>query len=74
MYDLINFKLITPKSQIKYTNQGFIFTPNDWDKYYLLPFQCVDDSTLLSFQYRLVQRILATNTFLHMIHYVDSNV
>jgi hypothetical protein len=73
MYDLINTKSITPKSQIKYTNQGFSFTQSDWEQYYMLPFQCVKDSTLLWFQYRLVQRILATNSFLHMIHYVDSN-
>ena len=65
MYALINFKSITPKSQIKYTNQGFIFTPSDWEQYYLLPFQCVKDSTLLWFQYRLVQRILGNNAFLH---------
>ena len=39
------------------------------EKYYLLPFKFLKDSALKWFQYR----ILVTNTFLHKIHYMQSN-
>ena len=44
-----------------------------WERFYSLPFRYIKDTTLLWFQYRLLHRSLGTNSFLHMIHYVDSN-
>jgi hypothetical protein len=73
LYEILNSKIIISKAQIKYANQGFIYEAKQWEQYYLIPFKCVKDSTLCWFQYRILHRILTTNTFLHMIHYIDSD-
>ena len=73
IYNLLNNKKIIPKAEIKYANEGFHFDSHMWEIFYILPFKCVKDTTLIWFQYRLLHRILATNSFLYMIHYVDSN-
>ena len=41
-------------------------------EYYAILFRCVKYKTLSWFQYKILQRILTTNTFLYMIHHVDS--
>jgi hypothetical protein len=73
MYNILNSKITTPKSQTKYASKGLVFDHLTWTKYYVLPFKCLKDTTLIWFQYRLLHRILATNTFLYMINYSDSN-
>ena len=42
--------------------------------FYTIPFHSVKDASLVWFQYRILHRILATNKFLHMIHYIDSDI
>ena len=71
IYKLLNFKSITPKTHIKYANEGFIIDDEEWKKYNSIPFKCLN--TTLAFQYRLINRIIATNTFLYKIHYVKAN-
>ena len=42
--------------------------------YITIPFQCLKDPTLLWFQYRILHRIITTNTFLYKIKYIESNI
>ena len=60
----LNNKIKTPKAQTIYADKGLIFYHRTWTNYYLIPFKCVKDTTLIWFQYRLLHRILGTNTFL----------
>ena len=73
IYKLLNYKSITPKAHIKYANEGFIIDDEKWKKYNSIPFKCLN-ITLAWFQYRLIHRIIATNTFLYKIHYVKANI
>ena len=36
IYKLLNYKSITPKSQIKYANEGFIIDDKEWKKYIIV--------------------------------------
>ena len=74
MYNVLDKKCIITKVQIKYKNQGSMFNSKVWDQYYKLPFQSIKDTSLLWFQYQIWHRMLATNTFLFMIHYADTNI
>ena len=71
--NVLNSKKLIPKSQKKYADKGLNIDTYIWGKYNILPFKCLKDTTILWFQYRPIHPILATNTFLHMIHYTDSN-
>jgi hypothetical protein len=73
MYKLLNYEAVTPTSQIRYRNQGFAFNSKEWEKYYIVPFICVKDTTLIWFQYRIIHQILTTNTFLYKIKYIETN-
>ena len=73
IYNVLNSKKLIPKSQKKYADKSLNIDIYIWEKYYILPFKYLKDTTIIWFQYRLIHRILATNTFLHMIHYIDSN-
>ena len=72
-YNILNTTNIIPTSQIKYASKSDTHDRHTSETFYCLPLKCVKDITLLWFQYRLLHRILAANTFLHMIHYVDSS-
>ena len=61
-YKLLNYKSITPKDHIKYANEGFIIDDEEWKTYNSIPFKCLN-TTLPWFQYRLIHRIIDTNTF-----------
>ena len=74
MYELLNTQTITPKAQLKYANEGFLYDTREWEMFYTIPFHSVKDASLVWFQYRILHRILATNKFLHMIHYIDSDI
>ena len=69
MYNIVNNKIKIPKAQTKYA--GLIFDHHMWTKYYLIHFKYTKDTTLLWFKYRLINKILGTNTFLHMINCID---
>lgn len=43
-----------------------------WEKVFMLPVKLTKDISLRWFQYRLIHRILPTNSFLHKLHLVDS--
>ena len=74
IYDTLNNRTITPKAQLKYAKEGFLYDTQEWEMFYTIPFHSVKDTSLAWFQYTILHRIVATNKFLHMIHYVDSNV
>ena len=65
---LIDRKASTPfKSQDKWKLAcGEINKDIEWNKAYILPFQCTKDTNLQSFQFKLLHRI-ATNDFLNKI-------
>ena len=66
MYSIWNNKIKKIlKAQTKYADKDLIFDHHNWTKYYLIPFKCVKDTALILCQYRLLHRILGTNTFLH---------
>lgn len=48
-------------------------TVTDWNLFYKLPFSITKDSCLLSFQVRIVHRILATNRLLTKMNIKDSD-
>ena len=64
---MLNYKSMIPNSHIKYANEGFTIDDEELKKYNSL------NTTLALYQYRLIHRIIATNTFLYKIHYVKSN-
>ena len=45
-----------------------------WSLVFKVPFTCTVDTKLRWFQFRLIHRILGTNSFLFKINKVDSNV
>ena len=63
-----------PTAQKKFTEKGFTIENNLWKKYYILPHKCSLDTSLQWLQFRIVHRILATNSFLFKIHLVDSDL
>ena len=46
---------------------------SEWQKLNIIPFKCIYETKLRWFQYRINQRILSTNTFLHKINISDSD-
>ena len=42
-----------------------------WRKIYGLPFNCVKETKIQCFQYKLLHRILPSNKFLYQIRYID---
>ena len=66
---LIDRKASTPfKSQDKWKLAcGEINKDIEWNKAYILPFQCTKDTNLQSFQFKLLHRRIATNDFLNKI-------
>ena len=61
-------------AQTKYSNVGYMLSAQEWRNVYKVPFQCLKDPTLLWFQYRILHRIITTNTFLYKIKYIESNI
>ena len=45
-----------------------------WGKHYIIPFKITKDTKLHWFQYRLINRILATNSYLKKIGYIQSDL
>ena len=73
-YNILSKSSVIPTSQIKYLEEGFMFTSSEWVKCYSLPFCSLKDPTLSWFQYQILHRIMPTNTFLHKIKLIDSNI
>lgn len=68
-YDLLEKKnYYKPRCEEKWENiLNTILGVDEWEKIHLLPFKCTKNIKLQWFQYRLQQRILATNKYLKMI-------
>ena len=68
---LIDRKLMTPfesQDKIKWKLVcGEIIKDIEWNKPYILPFQCMKDTNLQSFQFKFLHKIIATNDFLNKI-------
>ena len=63
----------TPNSQNAFSENGFQITNDMWKKYYTTPYKCTTDSSLQWLQYRILHRILATNSFLYKIKVTQSD-
>ena len=54
IYNVLNSKKLIPKSQKKYADKGLKVDSYIWEKYYILLFKCLKDTTIIWFQYRLI--------------------
>ena len=63
MYTILNEKNYVTKSQIKW-NLIFETVILSWTQIYNIPAKCCSNTKLHWFQYRILQRILATDDFL----------
>ena len=72
-YSILNYTSILPSSQIKWQIE-FQVTNLNWKRMYRLPFLLTVESKYKWFQYRINNRILATNSFLKKINIVDSDL
>ena len=62
-YLLAPFK--EPKSIVRWGSKlNVYFSRDDWKMFYLIPFNCTMDTKLRWFQYRILNRILTTNSFM----------
>ena len=48
-------------------------TDDEWTRYCLIPFQCSNDVRIRWFQYRILQRLIPTNSYLSTIKMIDSD-
>ena len=74
MYIIINKSTKIPTAQTKYSNLGNMLSAQEWRNVYNVPFQCLNDPTLLWFPYRILHIIITTNTCLYKIKYIESNI
>ena len=71
----ISSKKVVRKYLDKWENKMQInFNLCKWSLVFKVPFTCTVDTKLRWFQFRLIHRILGTNSFLFKINKVDSNV
>ena len=62
-----------PTAQRKWNNELLLPETFQWHKVYILPYKTTCDTNIRWFQYRLLQRILSTNTFLFKIGIAQNN-
>ena len=62
-----------PTSQNAYLNKGFHIDNETWKNYYILPFKCTTDTSLQWLQFRILHRILATNSLLCKFKILENN-
>lgn len=74
VYSILCMNHVLPSSQKKYREKGLHIEKQNWRRYYLLPFKCTLDTSLQWLQFRILHRILATNSFLNKIGIVESNL
>ena len=74
IYEKIIQNNVMPTSHRKWENQFGPIQSYKWKQIYQLPFKCTMSTNTRWFQYRLVHRILATNTFLQKIGIVNCNI
>jgi hypothetical protein len=72
MYATLKKNEYEPVCLTKWSNTFANLTCEDQKHLYNMPFAITQDSTLQWLQYRIVHRILGTNSFLHKIKYIDS--
>ena len=63
-----------PTAQRKWNIDLLLPETHEWYKTYILPYKITRDTNIRWFQYRLIQRILSTNTFLYKIGFTQSNL
>ena len=73
IYKVLSYTHVIPTAQKTYSNEGLSFQKDVWKQYYIMPFQCTRDTSLLYFQYKILHRVLATNSFLFKIGIADSD-
>ena len=73
IYQILSQNIETPTAQNKWKNDLSLPDNFKWQKVYSVPYGITKDTQLRWFQYRLIHRILATNTFLNKIGIKDDN-
>lgn len=63
----------TPVAQRKWQNELTLPMGSQWNEIYILPYKITKDTNLQWFQYRIIHRIIATNTFLFKIGIKDND-
>ena len=70
--ELISQFVTPPMAQLRY-NENFNTVCLDWKEIYSLPFKVSLDTKSREFQYKILNRYLATNTYLKRIGKIDSS-
>ena len=73
IYKVLSYTHVIPTAQKTYSNEGLSFQKDVWKQYYIMPFQCTRDTSPLYFQYKILHRVLATNSVLFKIGIADSD-
>ena len=63
-----------PIAQRRFTENGLNFDKHHWKRIYSLPYKCTLDTSLHWLQYRILHRILATNTLPFKMNIVQSDI
>ena len=65
IYDILNnSKLNTWKSQKRWKNENIMYNSKEWKAIYASPHTCTMDTKIVYFQYKVINRIVATNELL----------
>lgn len=59
-----------PTAELRWEREGYRFS--NWDKIYLVPYQCTASTRLQSLHFRIIHRYIPTMKFLHIRHVVNS--
>ena len=73
IYEILNENDTQPSCKVKWNNL-FELEENEWKTIYKIPFKMTKNSKLQWFQYRLINNILATNSFLYKIKKIDTKM
>ena len=70
---ILSYNKNIPVAQRKWQNDLMIPADHQWTTVYTQPYKITKDTNLQWFQYRILHRIIATNTFLFKISIKDNN-
>ena len=65
---------VTSSAQAKFIANGFRIEDFEWKYFYTLPFKCTSDTSIHWLQFRIIHRILATNSLLFKIGITESEL
>lgn len=72
--DLVNLVFVKPQDKFQKWENVLDTELNNWSKYFVIMKKCCHDTYLKNFQYKLLLRILPTNSFLYKIKLKATNL